>query len=366
MRIAVLTSSRADFGIYVPLLKKLKTNIYFELEIIAFGTHLSYFHGYTISQIQEAGFEIKYKIESLVLGDSKESVSTSIGLTQIKFASFWSANSLKYDIVFCLGDRYEMFGAVSAGLPFNIKFAHIHGGETSLGAIDNAFRHAISLMSTYHFASTQTHIDRLNEILEDKSHVYNVGALSLDNIKEMELFSKIEIHEKWNVDFSKPNILLTLHPETVNGSNIQNANVIVQVVQQLLFYNFIITMPNADNGGNEIREVFEQKLLHFTNVKLIENLGTKGYFSCLQHAYLVLGNSSSGIIEAASFNKYVINLGKRQKGRATSRNVIHVNFILENIIDAINQALILGDYKDNNIYWNGGAGNKIIKVLENI
>jgi len=366
MRIAILTSSRADFGIYLPLLKKLKADSFFELEIIAFGTHLSYFHGYTILQIREAGFEVKYEIESMVLGDSKESVSTAIGLTQIKFASFWSTNRFRFDIVFCLGDRYEMFAAVAAGLPFNIKFAHLHGGERSLGAIDNTLRHAISLMSTYHFASTESHSNRLLEILEDKIHVYNVGALSLDNINEIELLPKHEIEKIWGINFSKPTILLTVHPETINDSNVRNANVIVEVVEQLPLYRFIITMPNADYGGNEIRNIFEQKLLNKTNVSLVENFGTKGYFSCLQYSELLLGNSSSGIIEAASFKRYVINLGDRQKGRTTSNNVVHLKWDSKEIINTIEMLLKKSIYYEGNVYWNGGAATKIIGVLKRL
>lgn len=366
MNIGILTSSRADFGIYLPLLKKLKSNQLFNIKIIAFGTHLSYFHGLTINEIEKEGFTVKYKIESLILGDSEESVSTTIGVTQIKFATFWSKEKNNFDIVFALGDRYEMYAAISAAIPFNIKFAHIHGGEKSLGAIDNIFRHAITLMSQYHFVSTNEYANRVKNLLDEPKNIFNVGALSLDSVQEIKLFSKKEIKEKWGVNFTNPTILLTLHPETIGKKNKNNAIVVAEVIESLTKYHFIITMPNADYGGNEIREIFETKFRNTQRVKLIENFGTKGYFSCLKNCALVMGNSSSGIIEAASFKKYVINIGDRQKGRAVSNNVLHVKFDKQQILAAVNKIELLGNYKKNNIYWNGGAGNKIIEVLETL
>jgi len=156
IRIGVLTSSRADFGIYLPLLKLMNVDENIQLDIIAFGTHLSRYHGYTIDQIVNAGFNVQHQIESILLTDSPESNATSTGLTYLKFSSFWGHYSKEFDFVFCLGDRFEMFAAVYAGVPFGIKFAHIHGGETTLGAIDNIYRHAISHASTYHFTATNS------------------------------------------------------------------------------------------------------------------------------------------------------------------------------------------------------------------
>ena len=156
MNIAVLTSSRADYGIYLPLLKKLQSDPFFNLKIFVFGTHMSVFHGLTKNQIKEDGFEISREIESLVLGDSAEAISSAMGLTMLKFASVWAQEQNETDLIFCLGDRYEMFGAVMACVPFNIPVAHIHGGETTIGAIDNIFRHSLSLASKLHFVTTHT------------------------------------------------------------------------------------------------------------------------------------------------------------------------------------------------------------------
>ena len=187
MRIGLLTSSRADFGIYRPLIKEILGNTNFELKIIAFGTHLSVFHGFTIDEIRSEGFEIKYTIDSLLVSDTSESISTTIGLTIIKFSSFWKENHDQFDIVFCLGDRYEMFAAVISGISFGVKFAHIHGGEKTLGAIDNIFRHSITHASFIHFASTKEYKKRIIQILDDPKRVYYSGALSLDNLNSIQL-----------------------------------------------------------------------------------------------------------------------------------------------------------------------------------
>ena len=166
MRIAVLTSSRADFGIYTPLLKAMKSDDYFDLKIIAFGTHLSRFHGYTKSQIEAVGLSVDYEIDSMMLSDTKEAIANAIGLTIIKFSTFWKEHESDFDLVFCLGDRYEMFAAVLSGLPFSIKFAHLHGGEKTLGAIDNVFRHSLTHTSKIHFTSTENHKNRVQELID--------------------------------------------------------------------------------------------------------------------------------------------------------------------------------------------------------
>ena len=183
MKIGVLTSSRADFGIYIPLLKQLQSDSIFKLEIIAFGTHLSKKHGFTITEIQDNNFSPIHEIETLLDSDTPKEMAVSIGKTCAKFADFWAKN--KFDLVITLGDRYEMFAAVTAASPFNIKIAHIHAGETTLGAIDNAYRHAISLFSEYLFVSTEEYKKRAIEVVKQSAKVYNVGALSIDNLKNI-------------------------------------------------------------------------------------------------------------------------------------------------------------------------------------
>ena len=216
IRVGVLTSSRADYGIYLPLLNELKQDEDFDLKLIVFGTHLSKFHGYTLSQIESDGFSAFRKIESLLLGDSPNAVSTGYALTALKFSEFWEENQSEFDIVFALGDRFEMAAAVAASVPYQVRIAHLHGGETTLGAIDNIYRQSISLSSTQHFVSTETFKNRLLQLLDDKRpKIFNVGSLSLENLENIPLLTIQEFKEKWNINLSIDTILVTVHPETV-------------------------------------------------------------------------------------------------------------------------------------------------------
>ena len=197
MKIGVLTSSRADFGIYLPLLKLLKADSFFNLEIIAFGTHTSKSHGYTLDEINSYNFNIVHQLSTIPSSDSPKEISDSVGKTISIFSDFWSNN--EYDLVIALGDRYEMFAAVSASSLFNIKIAHLHAGETTLGAVDNAYRHSISLFSKHLFVSTEEYKNRALQIVEQNVKVYNVGALSIDNLCTIEFLSKTEFKEKFNI-----------------------------------------------------------------------------------------------------------------------------------------------------------------------
>jgi GDP/UDP-N,N'-diacetylbacillosamine 2-epimerase (hydrolysing) len=366
IRLGVLTSSRADFGIYLPLLTRLKADAGFELNLIVFGTHLSPFHGHTIDHIRSAGFDVRYEIESMLLSDSSDAIATSMGLTTIKFADFWREHAKDFDLVFCLGDRYEMFSAVMAGVPFQISFAHLHGGETTLGAIDNVFRHAITLASKVHFVSTPGAADRVKEIVNNDSNIYYVGALGLDNLSDLKLLTIDEFKQKWSVDLSKSTILVTFHPETVGyKENERYTDELVKTIHKLLYnYQVLITMPNADTAGNIIRRAFTAGFSGLQNVFLIENLGSAGYFTAMKYCSFLLGNTSSGIIEAASLGKYVIDLGDRQKGRIAGENVIHTPIEMSSILDAVQQVEISGDFDDQNIYFNNGASDQIIKILK--
>jgi GDP/UDP-N,N'-diacetylbacillosamine 2-epimerase (hydrolysing) len=366
MKIAVLTSSRADYGVYLPLLRKLQDDRFFDLRLIVFGTHLSKFHGYTVSQIEQDGFQIDYRVETLLSSDTKEAISTSMALTSLKFAAIWAQQEEVYDFVLCLGDRFEMFAAVSVAAPFSVKLAHLHGGETTLGAIDNKFRHSISLFSSLHFTSTQAAAKRVGQITGETENVFCVGALSLDNIASVPTFSLDDFKTKFGIDLQIPSVLFTFHPETVNPQqNEQHIKEITAVLENL-DYQVIVTLPNADTEGNTIR----QRLLACAEVnkhiKVVENFGTKGYFTCLKHCAFLLGNTSSGILEAASFGKYVIDLGSRQAGREHGPNVLKCEINEEKILEKINMIKKLPALDNSNIYWQGGAADEIIKVLKNI
>jgi GDP/UDP-N,N'-diacetylbacillosamine 2-epimerase (hydrolysing) len=364
LKIGVLTSSRADFGIYLPLLRKLKGDAYFDLEIIAFGTHLSKFHGYTINEIENEQFQKIHSISTILTNDDPQSIATSYGLTCLKFADFWQQN--KYDIVFCLGDRYEMNAAVQAGLHFNIKFAHFHGGETTLGAIDNIYRHQITLASTIHFTANNAFSDHVAEIIGEKQNVFTVGSLSLNEILNFTPKNKTEFFETFNIP-NKEFALITFHPETVNFDMnqyfaIEMRKALSQLTSKLFL---VITMPNADTLGSVFRdEINHLKDEHPDQVLCIENFGKENYFTAMYYSKVLIGNTSSGIIEAASFGKYVVNVGERQKGRLQSDNIINSSFKYDDIIQAIEFAVNKGDYLGENVYYLPNPSEAIIKAVK--
>ncbi len=364
MKIGVLTSSRADYGIYLPLLNQMKADGFFDLEIIAFGTHLSNTHGYTVNSIKSDGFKKIHEIDSLEHDDSTLGIARSYGKTVINFANFWNENT--YDLVFCLGDRFEMSAAVQASIPFGVKLAHLHGGETTLGAIDNIYRHQITLASQLHFVATEAFKAKVENLIDDSKQVYNVGALSLDGIEKFIPRIKNELLEEFQI----PNnafVLVTFHPETIaiesNKRYALEMRKALSTISKNL--NVVITMPNADTLGSVYRkEIHNLKSENSDQVFLVENFGKHNYFSAMSYAEFLIGNTSSGIIEAASFKKYVINVGDRQKGRARGTNVYDVPFSYEKIIEASKTVSEQSTYNEGNIYHKPRTAETIIKILK--
>ena len=364
MKIGVLTSSRADYGIYLPLLDKIKIDTYFELEIIAFGTHISKNHGHTIQEIQNDGYKVIHQLDTLLLEDDETSIAKSYGLTTIAFADFWSIN--KYDLVFCLGDRFEMSAAVQSGIPFGVKFAHLHGGETTLGAIDNVYRHQITLASKLHFVATKCFAKKVSELIGTTDNIYDVGSLSLDNIKSFVPIDKKEFYTKFkipSVDF----VLVTFHPETVSSTNNYQFAQVMKTALATISKNIfvVITMPNADTLGSIYREkLLSLKEENTNSILLIENFGKINYFSAMYFSKLLIGNTSSGILEAASFGKYVINVGDRQKGRLQSKNIFNCEFDSDEIVKKYKKIAKLEPYLDENIYYKLDVAKTIISILK--
>jgi GDP/UDP-N,N'-diacetylbacillosamine 2-epimerase (hydrolysing) len=365
MKIAVLTSSRADYGIYLPLLKAFGREQDIAFSLIVFGTHLSHDHGYTVDEIEKEGFPIEEKIETVISGDSPEKIAQSFGQTCIKFAEFWNRKQKDFDIVFALGDRYEMAAAVVAAVPFQLKFAHLHGGETTLGAIDNVYRHLISLASYLHFVSTKAFELRLRNLLDTPNPlIFKTGSLSLENIDQLQLLDCEEFYTKWKIDLRRPTILVTIHPETVDfNQNVKYKDIVSEALINLAkLYQIVITMPNADTLGGIFREQFLMLSQKEINIFAVENFGTQSYFTCMNYSQLLLGNTSSGILEAASFKKYVVNLGNRQKGRLCGGNVIHVPFDVAKILQIVNNYIGMV-WEEGNIYYKAHPSKFIINTL---
>ncbi len=366
MHIAVLTSSRADFGIYLPLLNKLKEDDFFILDIIAFGTHLEEKFGYTIDEILYNGFDVKHRIRTAPLGDSPANIAYSISETTKKFSEFWASN--KFDLVFALGDRYEMFAAVTAASPFNVRFAHIHAGETTLGAIDNAYRHCISLLSEYFFVTTESYMQRAIEITHKKKNVFNVGALSIDNLVNLKYLSKQEFKNKFSIDLDKASILSTFHPETINFE--KNRDYIHELIEAFKIlhksYQIIITMPNADTMGLMIRDELIEFAKEKENVFLVESLGMQGYLSCMRYCSFLLGNSSSGFVEASYFPKFVLNLGDRQKGRILTANIKSLRIDRNEILAMVKETEESDLDNEGCIYGDGHTAEAIVNIIKKL
>ncbi len=364
MKIGVLTSSRADYGIYLPLLQKLKIDAFFEVEIIAFGTHLSKFHGFTLDEITKGNYKTIHTVSSLITNDDEQAIATAYGLTALKFADFWANN--RYDLVLCLGDRFEMSAAVQAGIPFGVAFAHLHGGETTLGAIDNIYRHQITLAAALHFTATEAYKKRVIELIEREKGVYTEGSLSLDNSHLFEAIEENTFYSTFNIP-KKDFALVTFQPETVSSNgNIAYAEAMKTALSSITQnINLVITMPNADTMGTVYRQAKEAlKAAYPANIILIENFGKVNYFSAMTYAKFLIGNTSSGIIEAASFKKYVVNVGDRQKGRAQSANILDTAFTASDIIEASKKAQTLGDFTGENVYYKPNVADNIISILK--
>lgn len=363
MTVGILTSSRADYSIYLPLLKEIQKDTFFQLEIIAFGTHLSFLHGNTIQAIEADGFDVKYQIETPMGDDSPNGIVRCMGKTMIEFSDFWNAH--KFDLVFALGDRYEMFAACASSVPFGIKLAHLHGGEQTIGAIDDVFRHSITHMSSLHFAATENYRQRIVDLKNSDFQVYNVGALSIDNLKSLCLLSVDDFFQQFRIDLRIPTILITFHPETVSFSkNVFYVKELIDALWQINDYQFVFTMPNADTSGNMIREAINEFISAHPMAVGVESFGTLGYLSCMKHCAMMLGNTSSGFIEASFFSKYVINLGERQKGRMMTENIYNCPIDQSQIVDAVNRFSTIRNLSIEQPYGDGETAKRIVDIIK--
>ncbi len=365
MKIGVLTSSRADYGIYLPLLEKLKKESFFKLEIIVFGSHLYSQYGLTVDSIKSDGYETIHQIYSFANDDSEKGISFSFAETAIKFAKFWSENF--YDLVFCLGDRFEMCAAVQSSIPFGVKLAHLHGGETTIGAIDNIYRHQITLASQIHFVSSETFLSRVEDIIGNKKNIFNVGSLSLDGFDKINLPEWTDVRNLFGIP-DKEFILITFHPETVDpNQNKIYVKIIFETLSKLCEqFHLIITLSNADTMGSLYRTYTKKlKNLKPKNITLVENFGKYNYFSAMKAAKTLVGNTSSAILESASFGKYAVNVGKRQLGRLRSKNIFDVPFNKQLIIDAVNKIVKKGLFQGENKYFKPNTATNIIKIIKN-
>ena len=321
-RIAVITVGRSDFGIYLPLLLAIDASESLSLQLVVGGMHLEERFGLTVGEIRKAGFEPVAEVPMSLREDTPESVARSMGLGVDGFAVAYG--TLRPDMIVVLGDRFEMFSAVVAAKPFNIPIAHIHGGELTEGAMDDSFRHAMTKMSHCHFPSTETYGQRIVQMGEEPWRVHVVGALGIDSLRAVSLMSREELSSVLDLPPDERFILVTYHPVTLESGRTE-----WQVNQLLAALDrqacpVVFTGTNADMEGGVIEAKIKEYVSSHASARFFENLGTRAYASAMAVAAVMVGNSSSGIIEAATFSLPVVNIGTRQKGRTRGQNVIDV------------------------------------------
>lgn len=321
-KICLVTGSRAEYGLLRPLLKEIVNDSDLKLQLIATGMHLESEFGLTYKELEQDGFKIDEKIEISLNSDTPVGISKSVGLGISGFSKAY--DKLKPDIVVILGDRFEILSATIAAHIARIPIAHIHGGEVTQGAFDDAFRHSMTKMSHLHFTSTEDYRRRVIQLGESPERVFNVGALEVDNIKGLKLLSKEELEKDLDFKFQKHNLLVTFHPVTLesNTSEGQFKN-LLDVLDGLDQTGIILTKSNADVGGRVINKMIDQYVNNNSQkAKAFTSLGNLKYLSTMQLVDAVVGNSSSGIIEALSFKIGTINIGDRQKGRIRAESII--------------------------------------------
>ena len=320
--IGVVTVGRSDYGIYLPILKRIQTDSAFELWVFASGTHLSAEFGMTMGDIEKDGFEVRERVDMELVSDTPEGIARSMGVGLLGFAKAYARS--RPDILVVLGDRFDMFAAVAAALPFKIPVAHLHGGELTRGAMDDSLRHAITKMSHLHFTATEEYAQRVMQLGEESWRVMMSGAPSLDNLRTLKLLSAAELEALVGLPMEPAPLLVTLHPVTLEYEKAAwHAEELLAALEGV-GRPIIFTGTNADTGGRVIRRAIDEFVSRHPNARFVENLGTRAYFSIMKHAAAMVGNSSSGMIEAASFELPVVNVGLRQDGRVRGSNIVDV------------------------------------------
>lgn len=336
--IGVVTGTRAEYGLLRPLIKKIDAAGNLTLTLIVTGMHLSPEFGLTYREIEADGFKIDKRIEMLLSSDTPGGVLKSMGLELITFADYLAEKNI--DMIVLLGDRYESFVAAAAALFFGIPIAHIHGGESTEGAVDEALRHSITKMSAIHFAATEVYRRRIIQLGEQTDSVYNVGALGIENIKEMPLLNKKSIESFIGLTFETPVFMVTYHPVTMEKFTAQKQmEDLLGALDHYQDCKIIFTKANSDVGGRIINQLIDNYAAsHADRCAVFASMGQQRYFSALNYCSMVIGNSSSGIIEAPSFHIPTVNIGDRQKGRVCAKSVIHCGTDTKDIIEAIENA----------------------------
>ena len=367
-KICVATGTRAEYGLLLPLLKLLRDDPRVELQLLVTGTHLSPEFGLTYRAIIEDGFTISAKVEMLLSSDTPVGISKSMALAQMGAAEAF--DRLTPTILVVLGDRFEMFAVTAAAMIANLPVAHLHGGEATEGAVDEAIRHSITKMAHLHFTATEIYRQRVIQLGEQPDRVFMVGTPGLDNILGLELLSQSEFEQSIDFELGQCCVLCTFHPVTLSeGKSEVVFNNLLAVLAARPEMRIIFTYPNADTEGRQLINLIDDFVQqHPTRSKAFVSLGQLRYLSALQYVDLVIGNSSSGLTEAPSFKVATVNIGDRQRGRVESDSVITCAESAEAIEQAVTKALS-PEFQQSlatveNAYGSGGASEKIAEVLK--
>jgi GDP/UDP-N,N'-diacetylbacillosamine 2-epimerase (hydrolysing) len=368
-KICVVTGSRADYGLLRWVMEGIKDNSDLTLQVIVTGMHLSSAFGNTYKDVEADGILIDRKVVALSDDDSPVGIAES--MSNVLAGCAEAFRELKPDIVVVLGDRFEIFAAASAALVAKIPIAHLHGGESTVGAFDEAMRHSITKMSQIHFVAAKAYADRVVQLGETPSKVFNVGGLGIDNIKNLNLLSLEELETSLQVELDKQSLLVTFHPVTLEDETGEHQmRELLNALSELKDTSIIFTMPNADTGGRRLTKMINEYVSQNVNSRVFTSLGQLQYLSCLAHVDAMVGNSSSGLIEAPSFKKGTINIGDRQLGRLQATSVINcppekyaISAALEKLYSADFQTSLA---QTINPYGEGGASLKIVEILSTV
>jgi UDP-hydrolysing UDP-N-acetyl-D-glucosamine 2-epimerase len=365
--IAVVTSSRADYShLYWPL-HDLAQHEDVDLKLIVLGAHLSPQFGETVKEIEKDGFPIAARLECLLSSDTDVGMAKTLGVAVLSLADL--LGQMRPDLLLLIADRYEMLAPAAVALTLRIPIAHIEGGEISEGAIDDAVRNALTKMSHIHFTSTEAARDRVIAMGEEPWRVHRAGAPSLDHLRRSRLLGLHELQERLGLDLERPTIVVAYHPVTIMRDTTQEADSLFAALREV-DAQILFCYPNADAGSHALLERTRSFLATRSDAKVYVNLDSVTYWSLLRHVAFLIGNSSSGIMEAASFALPVVNVGLRQKGRERARNVLDAEPETEVILKTIAQALSL-EFRESltgmtNPYGDGSASEKIVQVLTTV
>lgn len=369
-KICIVTATRAEYGLLKPLMAAVSSEKDWTLQILVTGSHLSPEFGLTYKQIEKEGFAIDKKIEMLLSADTSTSIIKSMGVGMIGYAD--ALQDLKPDLLVILGDRYEMLSIAISALILKIPIVHIHGGEITEGAYDDAIRHAITKMSHIHFASTEVYRNRIIQMGEQPDHVFNAGAIGIDNVKNLSLLTKEELEKELDVRFGKYNFQVTFHPTTLDKESPQKQfAILLEALQEQEDCFFIFTKANADTDGRIINQMIDEFVdKHSNKTKSFHSLGSLRFLSLVKICDAIIGNSSSGILEAPSLHTATINIGDRQKGRIQADSIVNTGIDKNEILKAM-ELVKTAAFKEKvvlttNPYGEGNATQKIVNVLRNL